>query len=262
MKKSYLLLIAAAGLAFGCSKSDTESGSASQGTVQASSSSSSASEAPAEEGEAINSAVCVWDKAVVREAPEEKGKYITSVNLAEKVTLLNESKVDESGSKKREYLKVKLMDGKEGWMAKDFIAANAKAGVLVNNVEIYARPDLLAKTNKAFKRMDVVGVSECQNDWCKITGKRSGGSWIDQGWVKTGDLSYDEKDIAVAIYGKQALGQKPEKQVEELQKLIDNKDFQGSVFITDLRTEVDSRVVPEEIETEDVHIEEEELEVE
>jgi SH3-like domain-containing protein len=149
--------------------------------------------------------VCIWEKLSVRETPAESGKWITSVNLAEKVELLNESETEEVNGKKREFIKVKLMDGKEGWVMKDLIAMNAKAGALINDVELYARPDLLAKANKSFKRMDIIGVSEVQGEWCKIRGKRSGGTWIDEGWVKSAGISYDEKDIAVALYAKAAL---------------------------------------------------------
>jgi SH3-like domain-containing protein len=174
-------------------------------------------------------------KVALRESPEEKGKYLTSVNLAEKVELLGEEKTDESASKKREYCKIKLMDGKEGWIVKDFIVAKAKPGVMVRDVDVYTRPDLLAKSNKTFKRMDIVAVSDIQSEWCKITGKRTGGTWIDEGWVKISDLSYDQKDIAVAMYGKQALVLAKDKQIEELIKIIDNSDFVGSVFIDDLK---------------------------
>jgi hypothetical protein len=103
--------------------------------------------------------------------------------------------------------------------------------------------------------MDVVAVSETQGDWCKVTGKRSGGTWIDQGWVKSADLSYDEKDLAVSVYTAHALLQSnKEKQAEELQKIVDNKDLEGSVFIHDLRDKLavlnpDPEVNESEIET-------------
>lgn len=123
---------------------------------------------------------------------------------------------------------------------KDFILDKAKAGAITADVELYARPDLLAKANKTFQKMDIVGVSETQGDWCKIKGKRTGGTWMEEGWIKAADISYDEKDIAVAVYAKPALAQTVEaKKVEELTKITTNKDFQGSVFIADLQSKID-----------------------
>lgn len=236
MKKQYILfsLLASSLLLFQCSEEKAKE--AADGTIQEASSDAPATEAEADQTEY---AVCIWEKVAVRENPEEKGKYLTSVNLAEKVELLGEQKIDEGSSKKKEYWKIKMLDGKEGWIIKDFIVAKAKPAVFTGDVDIYSRPDLLAKSNKTFKRMDIIAVSEVQDDWCKITGKRSGGTWIDEGWVKSSDLSYTEKDIAVALYGKRALALGVEKQPAELQKIIENNDFTGSVFIADLQARYD-----------------------
>lgn len=199
-----------------------------------------ASAAVPEADEKNDYAVCIWEKAIVRETPEEKGKYVASVNLAEKLNSSGEIMVDEKTSKKREYLKVKLMDGKEGWVIKDLILEKAKAGAVTSEIEMYARPDLLAKANKTFQKMDIVGVSETQGEWSKVKGKRTGGSWIEEGWIKSADLSYDEKDIAVAVYAKQAMALTPEeKKVAALTKITTNKDFDGSVFILDLKAQLD-----------------------
>ena len=259
MRKTFILftLAISAVLFFQCSSSEEKEKEAGETT--------SSGETASENETGTTTAVCIWEKVSVRETPEEKGKWLTSVNLAEKIELLGEEKTDESGSKKREYCKVKLMDGKEGWMIKDFIVAKSKPGVFVSDVEFYTRPDLLAKSSKSFKRMDIVAVSEVQDDWCKIKGKRSEGTWIDEGWVKTSDISYDEKDLAVSLYGKRALSLPAEKRPEELRKIIDNDDFSGSVFIADLKTEFDAltaievsdELIEEEMEdVEDIEVEE------
>ena len=101
--------------------------------------------------------ICVWDKAAMKETPEEKGKWLTSINLGEKVTSLDESQVDEASAKKREYIKIKLMDGKEGWVQKDFFVKNASAAVLTSETDLYSRPELLAKSNKTFRQRLLVG---------------------------------------------------------------------------------------------------------
>lgn len=181
-------------------------------------------------------AICIWDKASLKETPEEKGKWITSINLGEKVVSLDESQIDEASAKKREYLKIKLIDGKEGWVQKDFFVKNAKAAVLTAETDLYARPDLLAKSNKTFKRMDVVAVSEESDDWIKIKGKRKDGTWIDEGYVKAKNVSYADQDVAFAVFCKKALAiSDTNKQIDELTKLVNNSDLAGSQFAADIR---------------------------
>lgn len=97
-----------------CGGDSKESGSG-KDTATATADAVLVSPAEGEDAEANEYAVCIWEKVIIRETPEDKGKYVTTVNLAEKLSLTGESKIDESTAKKREYVKVKLMDGKEGW---------------------------------------------------------------------------------------------------------------------------------------------------
>lgn len=85
--------------------------------------------------------------------------------------------------------------------------------------------------------MDVVGVEAIEGDWVKVAGKRKGGTWIDKGYVKKDNLTYDEKDIAVAVFGAKALAVTDRaKRDAEINKIVANKDLEGSVFINDLRS--------------------------
>lgn len=249
MKKHYLFLISASlFLFYACSDSKQNS-------------SDETTEVVREEVTTVSEGVCIWDKIALRDKPEEKGKWLTSINLGEKVTYLDETKTDDSGNKPREYVKVQLIDGKEGWALKDFIVIDGKAAVLSEDTEIYQRPDLLAKSGKSFSKMDVVAITAEKDDWLEITGKRKEGNWIESGWIKAGNLSRQDVDIAVAVYAKKAFEIKEKsKQEEELKKIVDNQDFSESIFMADLNEvlapPLQAELKDDEIEVEELIIEE------
>ena len=206
-------------------------------------------------------AVCIWDKISVRETPDAKGNYVTAISVGETLTYLGE----DSTNGDKTYAKVMLNDGKEGWALKSFIVNDAKSAVALTDVNLYSRPDLLTKTDKEFKMMDIVASVEVQDEWMKITGRRSGGKWIDEGWVKSENISFDAVDIASAKFAQEALAIEDENErIESLKELINNGDLSGSKFISELQLKLEALTVSEvddmsEIidEVEDMAIEEE-----
>jgi hypothetical protein len=230
MKKFYLLLALLTGLGMYSCGSDSK-----EKTPQTFSEGGISVDKETKVTEEEISGICIWDKVALRETPAEKGKWLTSINLGEEVVFLNETETDNSGAKPREYIKVQLQGGKEGWVIKDFVALNAKAAAFTEETDMYQRPDLLTKAGKAFSKMDVVAIASTQDDWLEVKGKRKNGTWIESGWVKSGNLTLKKVDIAVAVYTNKALQQKDEqKQKEEMQKIVDNQDLNSSIFITEL----------------------------
>lgn len=207
-------------------------------------------ESAAEESEV--KAVSIWDKVSVRESPNEKGKWVTSLSLGEALTYLKESKMD--GDK--EYYKVRLQDGKEGWSRSVFIATEAKAATFKNDTDIYSRPDLLTKTDKKFSKMDIVAIGEEKDGWVEVKGKRSEGKWIDKGWIKTNNLSDKPVDIATAKFAKKALSLEDKaKRVEALKEIVTNSDLSNSTFIPEI-SEMATELQMDEEEVVDEIIEE------
>lgn len=180
-------------------------------------------------------AVCIWDRASLKESPDEKGKWLESVSLGEKCEYLGETKEDNSGTKPVQYYKVRLQGGKEGWVQATLMALDSKPAALNQNAEVYSRPDLLTKTNKAFSKMDIVAVLKSEGDFIEITGKRKDGKWIETGWIKSSNVTYSDIDIAVAKFGGKALRIEDEaKKREAVKEILDNSDFSNSIFINDL----------------------------
>lgn len=188
---------------------------------------------------ASTDAVCIWDRVSLYEAPSEKSKWLTAVSLGEKVVFLKETVVDSAASKPVEYLKVKLLDGKIGWVRTDFIILDAKPAVFIADANFYNRPDLMTKSNNAFSMMDIVAVKGEQDGWMEIRGKRSKGTWIETGWIRPENLSFAEVDLAVAKFTQSALALKDaDKKLAALKDIANNSDFSQSVFMQFLQEKV------------------------
>lgn len=185
--------------------------------------------------ETENMAFCTWKEVSVRETPSAKGKWITSVYLAEKFEFLEERAIDSSDKRLPEYLKIKLKDGKEGWIRGDFVAVDARPAALIENIPIYKRPDIMTKSDKEFSQMDIVAVLSEQDDWLEVKGKRREVTWYDKGWIKSDNVTYDRDDIGVAVFALRAFDKKDEaERQKELEQILENPDFEQSIFINEI----------------------------
>ncbi len=195
-------------------------------------------ESISEKEEKTASAICLLDKLSIRENASAKGKWITSISLGEKVTLTGEETIDSVS--KKEYYKVKLIDGKEGWTRSTFLAVNGKVGAMLENAVVYKRPDLLTKTEKEYSIMDIIAVTETQGDWIKVKGKRSEGKYIEEGWVKTSNITNDEVDIAAAKFAGIANSQPTmTERIKALKDVINNSDLSSSKFIPVIENKIE-----------------------
>lgn len=191
-------------------------------------------------------AVCLFDRASLKETPEDKGKWLEAISLGEKCEYLDDTKEDNSGGKTVKYYKIKLQGGKEGWVQANMFALSSKPAALNQDAEMYSRPDLLTKTGKMFKSMDIVAVKSTQGDFIEVMGKRKEGKWIESGWIKAGNVTYSDVDIAVAKFASKALQIKdPEKRKAAITEIVSNSDYSSSVFISEL----DQIINPSDSET-------------
>lgn len=195
-------------------------------------------ESISEKEEKSVSAICLLDKLSIRESASAKGKWITSISLSEKVTLTGEETIDSVS--KKEYYKVKLIDGKEGWTRSTFLAVNGKVGAMLEEAVVYKRPDLLTKTEKKYSIMDIIAVTETQGDWIKVKGKRFEGKYIEEGWVKTSNITNDQVDIATAKFAGIANTQPTmTERIKALKDVINNSDLSSSKFITVIENKIE-----------------------
>jgi hypothetical protein len=198
--------------------------------------------APADE-----TAICIWSSLVVRETPSLKGKYKSTMNLGEKAIFLKETAVDSSQKKSpKEFIKIKLTDGSQGWVQSTFMAVGAKTYVLKDKTKLYKRPDILSAGKDEFEKMQFVVVTEDQGEWVKVKGKKTVDTWFKEGWIKTDRLVESEVDVTVAILAERAmLKETDEKKTEALKEIVENPDLNSSMFYSDVKAIYDSYVNPE-----------------
>jgi SH3-like domain-containing protein len=184
--------------------------------------------------------VCLWKAVSLKKEPNSKGKYVTTMYLGESGTTNGKTVTDSTGSKVRDYMKIKLGDGTEGWIQANLVAADVVPSAVKSDTKLYNRPDILAPSNKEFNTMQFVVVTETQGEWSKVKGKRPGDGWFSEGWVKSDHLTGSEADITVSILKERALSNSDKsKMIEELEDILDNADLSTSVFISNVRDILD-----------------------
>ncbi|WP_299674876.1 SH3 domain-containing protein [uncultured Tenacibaculum sp.] len=250
MKKIFIAVISISLLVVGCK---TENGTSKNTTVKTNNNSETESTSV---DDGSGDAICLLDKLSVRETPTAKGKWITSMSLGEKVYFTGEKHID--SVTKKDYFKVKLIDGKQGWSRAPFLAVNGKVGVMVKNASVYKRPDLLTKTENEFSPMDIIAVIGNQDDWIQVKGKRATGKYIEEVWVKSNNISDKSVDIAAAKYASIAIT-KPTMtdRIKALQEVVGNSDFSESIFIDLIQEKIkdyESKNVP--VDVQDVKVDE------
>ncbi|MFA9213996.1 MAG: SH3 domain-containing protein [Candidatus Methylacidiphilales bacterium] len=203
--------------------------------------------------------VCISDKAPVLDKPSKKeGKILSTVSLGEKLMFLD----DKEEEKGKQFLKVKLLDGNEGWIMADYVAVEARPAVIIEKSDIYSRPDLSTITKKTFNEMDVIAIISKKDDWIEVAGKRGKAKGIEKGWIKDKGYSEGTTDIAAAIFINRALAiTKSADRLTELKSIMENSNLSGSSFqyivINEIR-KIDPSAYPEDI-AEDYELEEEDV---
>lgn len=192
-------------------------------------------------------AVCIWDGGSIRETPESDGKYVTKMALGEKITWLGISENDTTKEKSVvQYHKVRLSDGTEGWASEYVIVTDATPAVIINEVTVYTRPDLINATDKKLEAMDFIAVIKTEDNWCEFVGEKN----KTKGWIQKESVSYEKEDIAVALLAGKAFDEKDEEaKKEKIKEIIENTAFVNSVFIENLKSEIEEPE-KENVETE------------
>jgi hypothetical protein len=195
--------------------------------------------APVEKPKVEIPSVCIYDITPVKIEPAQNGRWISSLALGEKVIWLDEEKADIL-DKSKKYLKIRLSDGKEGWVSDNTIYISAQPAVAIHKSAIYLRPDLVTITNNEFAPMEFVAVSKLENEWCEAKGFEGRKT----GWIKSESVSKKDEDIAVALLAYKAFAETDKnKKKEKIEAIINNSMFSNSIFIDTLKN-VLSKIPP------------------
>ncbi|MEM8848238.1 MAG: SH3 domain-containing protein [Bacteroidota bacterium] len=174
------------------------------------------------------SAICLWPKVGLRDKPGRKNtKYLTTIYFGETVEFLNQKKQAEDN---KEYIKIKLSDGTEGWAYEYLFSIGGKLGIVKKPFEIYKRPDIMTFEGKKLNPMDMVVLSETtQQDWFNVVGFKK----EKKGWIQNIDnLLLDDTNIKMGILYRRALDETETKKYDLLENIVNNPNFKNNELIS------------------------------
>lgn len=174
------------------------------------------------------SAICLWPKVGLRDKPGRKdAKYLTTIYFGESVEYLNEKEKTEDD---KEYLKIRLSDGSEGWVYEHLFALGGELAIIDKKTELYKRPDIMTFEGKKLEPMDMIVIFENEENegWHEVTSmKRDDNGWI-QGDI---DAIKDDIDVKLGILYWRAMEEPTEEKFKLLENILANPNFKKSKLI-------------------------------
>ena len=150
-----------------------------------------------------DSLTCVWPQIRLLDSPSKIAKQMATIYYGEKVEYLG--KRDFIEAENRNYVQVKLFDGKEGWVNEYLFTRNGELAVMMGQGRIYLRPRTVSTiTDEFFEPGELVVKGNAVNGWVEITGKEK----KKYGWIKeSGIISQGEEDLKMAALLDHALSE-------------------------------------------------------
>ncbi len=175
--------------------------------------------------------VCIWDRISVRAEPARKATIISNLNLGESVVYLSISASD-SSFKNQVYYQIRLSDNRMAWVPAFSIVTNAKPAVVLKEVPIYMRPDLLTITDKKIGSMEIVAVDEESDNWIHFYSEKK----IMSGWINSEAVSFHPEDIAFSLYAGRILNAENNATlVEKIDSVLKYNLYPDAVFVSLLK---------------------------
>ena len=133
-------------------------------------------------------ALSTWEGQSVRTAPGSGGEWVATLPFGEKLELLGETQTDEKT--KKSYAKVRLLDGKDGWVREDMIQAGGVLGAITETAQVYSRPGISNIKDETLEPTSLVVLTTKQDDFIEFTAQNKGNT-RSKGWM-LGDRSYTD----------------------------------------------------------------------
>jgi hypothetical protein len=179
--------------------------------------------------------VSVWDRISTRSQPLRSSPRTTLLSLGESFLYLDTFAIDSTESHTK-FLKARLSDSSMVWVYDFASVLNAKPAVIIDEVPLYMRPDLLTITAKRMNTMEIIAVVEEWDDWIKVVNEKK----EQTGWIKKEFITYTTIDLAFALLVKRSLEeQDPEQKINKLEDLLENNPYPNTIFIAELMKRVD-----------------------
>ncbi|HDR67871.1 MAG TPA: hypothetical protein ENN61_02345 [Bacteroidaceae bacterium] len=179
--------------------------------------------------------VSVWDRISARDQPLRNSSRVSLLSLGESFLYLDTFAIDSSYNNTK-FLKVRLSDSSVVWVYDFASVLDAKPAVIITEVPLYLRPDLLTITDERLKIMEIVAVVEEWDEWIKVVNEKK----ENRGWIKKENITTNTIDLAFALLVKRNVNvEDQEQKVQNLEVLLENNPYPNTVFLTDLRNIVE-----------------------
>jgi len=179
--------------------------------------------------------VSVWDRISTRSEALKSSPRTTLMSLGESFVYLDTFAIDSSENNTK-FLRARLSDSTMVWIYDFACVLNAKPAVVINEVPLYMRPDLLTITAKRMNAMEIIAVVEEWDDWIKVVSEKK----EETGWIKKESITYNTIDLAFALLVKRNLeDEDPEQKISRLEDLMENNPYPNTIFIEVLMERVD-----------------------
>jgi len=179
--------------------------------------------------------VSVWDRISSRSQPLRSSPRTTLLSLGESFVFLDTFAID-SAENNTKFLKARLSDSTVVWVYDFASVLDAIPAVVVDEIPLYMRPDLLTISAEKMNPMEIIAVVEEWDDWIKVVGEKKEKT----GWIKKESISYTTIDLAFALLCKRTLEeQDPEGRIEKLEDLLEHNPYPNTIFIEELSSRVD-----------------------
>lgn len=171
-------------------------------------------------------AASTWEGHSLRAEASAKGKWLASVTFGETMELLGDSEKGE----KHTYEKVRLSDGKEGWVRDDLIHKGGTIGAIAQTSDIYKRPSISNISDKEIKAATVIVIKQRKDEFTEFIAKNDKANNRARGWVLgSTTVLTEEIDVAVAAQLSNAMAEvNPVKRKKLFQKIVNNSSFKDS----------------------------------
>ena len=170
-------------------------------------------------------AVSLYNKSPLYDFKGNKIKFAGYLNLGERFHSLGEKKKDTVSKRKKTYVKVLLSDSTEKWIDPILFVSPAKPAVVLQEADIFSRPDIVAKTSKMYEPINFVAIVEEKGEWISVVGfnrKR-------KGWIKKEAVSTDRNEVAVSAFVHLEIMDKNENIiVDKIEKFLNTLPIKGT----------------------------------
>lgn len=145
-----------------------------------------------------------------KKGSRERDDYVATLNKAEEVILLDIETLEGKKKEEQEYAKVKLSDGKTGYVENRHLAQEAVV-ITAKSLKIYKRPNITSGTGYGEEHIQpglvaFIEDTDFENgEWFLISGSSGKGKYF-KGWTTAGEgVTRDLKTVVSAVQLEKAL---------------------------------------------------------